>query len=53
MAGSRELENVIAGLCLQIEPVTVEQGRMALMAFWRYGRGCFGGLIAGKALIMG
>ncbi len=39
VAGSRELENVIAGLRLQIEPVTAEQGRMALLAFWRYGRG--------------
>ena len=39
VAGSRELENTIAKLKLSIQPVTVEQGRTALLAFWRFGKG--------------
>jgi ribonuclease VapC len=37
--GSRELENSIARLRLEIQPVSVEQGRTALLAFWRFGKG--------------
>lgn len=38
-AGSRELENAISALQLDVQPVSVEQGRQALLAFWRYGKG--------------
>lgn len=37
--GSRELERVVTGLRLILQPVTIEQGRTALLAHWRYGRG--------------
>lgn len=38
-AGSRELENAISALPLDGQPVSVEQGRQALLALWRYGKG--------------
>ncbi len=38
-AGSRELERVMKGMRLSLQPVTVEQGQTALLAHWRFGRG--------------
>jgi len=38
-SGSRELENDNSALQLNVQPVSVEQGRQALLAFWRYGKG--------------
>lgn len=37
--GSRELEHAIQRLKLSVQPVDQEQGRAALLAFWRFGRG--------------
>ncbi len=37
--GSRELENAIHRLKLSVETVDQEQGRAALLAFWRFGKG--------------
>ena len=38
-AGSRELDYIIERFKLTIVPVSVEIGRGALLAFWRFGKG--------------
>lgn len=37
--GSRELEGILNRLQIYVAPVSVEQGKIALLAFWRFGKG--------------
>jgi ribonuclease VapC len=39
VGGTRELEAFVRRYKIVLEPVTVEQGHAALLAFWRFGKG--------------
>lgn len=38
-AEAEKIENLIAALAIEIVPVSIDQGQIAISAFWRFGKG--------------